>query len=700
MSNYTTKNNNLIAPAMQVIQDALQGVSKHIGHTTRWEATKGATGQMPPETHPQILAWLAEAYQRTHHTGISLDYAKKQIEVHYQDSSGNGISINRFLLRTTQLGAVVTTEQRQILAAATNGVPLQQSHKKRTPEEQTIKYLEDSADNSDKAEDFMTWKYAESPATISITRLEKFRRLKNNATDPSKSDYLAKKEIDYIEGDAFVAADGKVNVPLRNAWTITQNDRPSGWQEIHADGTKLFQKGQPTIGQFHPIGELVDSAVVLVCEGFATGQALHKATKLPVAAALSSHNMWAVAADLLSGDPIVQARQVVICPDTGQEEKIAKMVSGLRAVFGRNAVKWCLPDSEKSNYDFDDLAQDVGLEAVNEIIMNSIASRTDPGTTQGKADFIMPVAERMKHRTTSKYFVKGLLYEKSMNAVVAAPMAGKSFLAVDLALCVSAGIDFHGRKVNQSNVLFLAGEGGHGLNARFKAAQIEKGLSETPCGLFSTAGAVDLLDDTAMQETSDFIKENSIGLVIIDTFARSFGRDENSASDVGQAINNIGKYFIQAGAAALIVHHSGHGAKDRARGSSAFRAAMDCEIGVDRTDTGLVMKCYKSKEFEPWQDEHYTLKKIDTGWLDEDGVPINSLVLVPEDYKPEVKLSDSESKAWDYLKSLGKPFTKGDLKGCPAFSKLANQRRAITQLLERLMKAGLIYEQGNAYMVN
>ncbi|MEQ1531356.1 MAG: hypothetical protein ABL925_18730 [Methylococcales bacterium] len=269
--NHTAKNKDLIASALPVIETVLNGVSKHIGHTVRWEVAKGATTQMPPETHPRILTCLAEAYQRTHYTGISLNYAKKQIEVAYQDSSGNDIPINRFLLRATQLGATVTSEQRRILAAAAIGAPAQQPHKKSTPEEKTLKYCEDSANNSDRAEDFMRQKGLDG-----VPRLVTFDRFKKSAVEPDESAYLLKKGVGLIAGDAFVLPEGTVVVPLRNAWNPTLADKPTGWQEIHPDGTKMFQKGQPITGQFYSVGDLVDSDTVLVCEGFATGQALHE----------------------------------------------------------------------------------------------------------------------------------------------------------------------------------------------------------------------------------------------------------------------------------------------------------------------------------------------------------------------------------------------------------------------------------------
>ncbi len=65
--------------------------------------------------------------------------------------------------------------------------------------------------------------------------------------------------------------------------------------------------------------------------------------------------------------------------------------------------------------------------------------------------------------------------------------------------------------------------------------------------------------------------------------------DENSSQDIAAFIGNIDKHIKPLGAAALVVHHSGHGQKDRSRGSSSIRAAMDGEFAA----TGVLAKAYQ-----------------------------------------------------------------------------------------------------------
>lgn len=82
------------------------------------------------------------------------------------------------------------------------------------------------------------------------------------------------------------------------------------------------------------------------------------------------------------------------------------------------------------------------------------------------------------------------------------------------------------------------------------------------------------------------------------------------------------------GAAVLIVHHSGHGDKQRSRGSSSIRAAMDGEFSTTKTEGGIVLSCQKAKDFEALKPLHFTLKPtLLDGWFDDDGKPMTSVYL-------------------------------------------------------------------------
>lgn len=84
------------------------------------------------------------------------------------------------------------------------------------------------------------------------------------------------------------------------------------------------------------------------------------------------------------------------------------------------------------------------------------------------------------------------------------------------------------------------------------------------------------------------IEKDTIGVMfgetgVIDTLARHMDGDENSAKDMGNLVSGISRLqSVFPGSVVLLVHHTGNNNKDRSRGSSALKAAMDFEICVKR----------------------------------------------------------------------------------------------------------------------
>jgi hypothetical protein len=120
--------------------------------------------------------------------------------------------------------------------------------------------------------------------------------------------------------------------------------------------------------------------------------------------------------------------------------------------------------------------------------------------------------------------------------------------------------------------------------------------------------------------------------VVIDTLARNLGAaDENSSQDIGQFIAHLDLIRGQTHATILVVHHAGHEAKDRGRGSSALRAAWDFEYRLARNESGSVLTSTKAKDFEPAEPMHFEIQPVALDYTDEDGQPVASAVLVPSE---------------------------------------------------------------------
>jgi hypothetical protein len=211
----------------------------------------------------------------------------------------------------------------------------------------------------------------------------------------------------------------------------------------------------------------------------------------------------------------------------------------------------------------------------------------------------------------------------------------KSFLALDMALCVATGVPFHGRKVNRGPVVIVVGEGLNGYGRRIAAWEKFHGIDLTGHPVFVSTMAAQFLDDSSAAEVEAAInsvsaKHGRVALVVLDTLNRNFGAgDENSTLDMTRFISAIDQR-IGNGVTRLIVHHTGHANKERARGAYALKAALDCEIQVMKNDGKISMFNTKQKdapEFSPIMFEPRVVE------LDSDG-KITSLVLEKSDGVP------------------------------------------------------------------
>ena len=152
------------------------------------------------------------------------------------------------------------------------------------------------------------------------------------------------------------------------------------------------------------------------------------------------------------------------------------------------------------------------------------------------------------------------------------------------------------------------------------------------------------------QSAKDAIKEidnicPAPELIIVDTLHRNFGGgDENSAKDVGKLMEILTSIINHTGATILLIHHCGHGADDRARGSSSLKAALDVEYKVSKKGDVVTMKNTKVKDFdEPKPILFNLVPQSISGWLNDTGSPIQSAILeLNTTTKPKLKVFSSK----------------------------------------------------------
>lgn len=232
---------------------------------------------------------------------------------------------------------------------------------------------------------------------------------------------------------------------------------------------------------------------------------------------------------------------------------------------------------------------------------------------------------------THNCMVKGWLSRRGLSMLYGPSNAGKTFVALDIAMHVAAGKDWRGCRVNGGGVLYIAAEGGAGVLNRLAAFKFERpdmtdaDFTLLPVGLDLHAQGDALAICEAMPCTAP-------ALVVVDTLARSMGAgDENTAKDAAMFVKNCDMIREATGAHVMVVHHTGKDEDRGARGSSALRAAVDTEINV--TSEGEIV-CKKQRDMAYASTLYFTLRDVVLG-TDEDGDFVTSAVV--EDGQPPKK---------------------------------------------------------------
>jgi hypothetical protein len=243
--------------------------------------------------------------------------------------------------------------------------------------------------------------------------------------------------------------------------------------------------------------------------------------------------------------------------------------------------------------------------------------------------------------TPPKWLVKGLIEADSFGEIFGEPGCGKSFLAIELACCVSTGTRFFGYEIkNPGPVYYLAAEGRGGLMRWFHAWALARKINLKQAVLFLNETPLVLIDEISCRDAIAALKKKAEelkappSLIILDTWSRNLGADDSSPQDAAMgvaALDQIRSHFQNV--ACLVIHHSGQNIKDRSRGWSGLRAAVDFEFKMERgSDDLLRLSCTKNKEGEPPEPMAFKMTAIDLGVKDEDDKPVYSAVLSETDY--------------------------------------------------------------------
>jgi len=288
------------------------------------------------------------------------------------------------------------------------------------------------------------------------------------------------------------------------------------------------------------------------------------------------------------------------------------------------------------------------------------------------------------------YLIPGFLERNSLSQLVGKPGCGKSLQTLDWCCCVATGSAWNGKPIEAQPAVYICGEGRNGIARRLKAWEIEHRTELKDAPLFISTSAAHLLHQETAAEVFQCIKEASAeppGLIAVDTLARNFGGNENSTEDMSALIRNLDDFLREPfGACVMIVHHTGHAARDTGRGSTAMIGAIDASYHMQKNASGLVtLTPVKIKDGELPADVLQTVKAIEMPGFDHYGNPYTAPVLTRQGDKNQPHttthaLGGNQQKALTLLRSLTQEVEQEAQPGEPARVTVAKWRNVCDQM--------------------
>lgn len=190
------------------------------------------------------------------------------------------------------------------------------------------------------------------------------------------------------------------------------------------------------------------------------------------------------------------------------------------------------------------------------------------------------------------------------------PKAGKTFVALSMALSIGSGHRWHKHAVERGPVVYVSGEGTGGLYRRVGGWKRAENVAASNVYVVPFGVRFGSDREHAVALRGD-LHSTGAKLLVVDTLARSMaGADENSAQDMGQHIQALDWLREKTGCGVLVLHHSGVSG-ERPRGSTALFGAADTLIRVDGDGRHVDVTCEGQKDAAPFHRLSFELVPSD-----------------------------------------------------------------------------------------
>lgn len=202
--------------------------------------------------------------------------------------------------------------------------------------------------------------------------------------------------------------------------------------------------------------------------------------------------------------------------------------------------------------------------------------------------------------------IQGILRRGHKLMVSGASKSGKSFMLIELALCMASGRPWMGYKCEECKVLYVNLEisepsFAHRIECVSDAMDVNMNACDINLKIINLRGiSVDLKKMSGALIGTILTEEAETGVpfsaVILDPIYKISNGEENSAKDVGAFCHELDRIATATGASIIYSHHHSKGdqgyksAQDRASGSGVF--ARDADAMIDMIELDIDKETY------------------------------------------------------------------------------------------------------------
>jgi hypothetical protein len=283
-----------------------------------------------------------------------------------------------------------------------------------------------------------------------------------------------------------------------------------------------------------------------------------------------------------------------------------------------------------------------------------------------KDTFRLLTIDEILHRPKPTWLIERHIPDKAVGFMYSEPGAGKSFLALDMALSIAHNLDnWQGDSLKQQDdavVVYIAAEGAFDFGTRVKAwhkARHIENLSKRFYIIEQTINFMKPEDVDKLLRTLKTVEPLRPALVVVDTVSRALpGADENLQKDMTRFVQACDAVRDTFDCAVLGIHHAGKSGD--MRGSTVLLGAGDFVFRLQRKKGATIgnLFCEKQKAAPDGWEEPYRFDLVVVGEGETSLVPSRADMSVG----PSVELTPDTSArvlaamraAWDE----GEPWSK------------------------------------------